>query len=318
MVKLEFKSEEILMSSNSAQIEATCPICSAQCASQVFRAKSPEKSGLITFTASGYSRGGRDLFKCMNCKLIFCSPLPDPRRLSDSYDQGEDFDFISQNHSRISTFAKALKKINPEIRSRVCEEVVDVGTASGAFLVALRQHGGRGLGIEPNGWLVEHARTVYNVNVVKGDTAFLETLESAIRTVSMWDVLEHLPNPKEVADLLQRKIACGGHLLLSLPDTGSMSFKLLKFSWPMHLDVHLLYYNKSSLNALLVPRGFQLVESRKYTQELSLGYILLRALRMTSDIPKEKALYKVLMSGLMQKVTIRYSIGQRFYLYKKV
>jgi hypothetical protein len=134
----------------------------------------------------------------------------------------------------------------------------------------------------------------------------------------MWDVLEHLPNPREVTDLLQRKIAPGGYLLLTLPDTGSMSFKLLKFSWPMHLDVHLLYYNKSSLDALLSPRGFRLVESRKYVQKLSLGYVLLRAFRMISEIPSEKVRYRVLMSRLMQKVTIRYSIGQKFYLYKKV
>ena len=87
----------------------------------------------------------------------------------------------------------------------------------------------------------------------------LKNYKQELKGITLWDVLEHLPDPLYAIKIIAEKIPNNGFLVLSLPNTNSLSKKLLRWNWPMHLDVHLTYFNDDSICNLLEKFDFKLV-----------------------------------------------------------
>ena len=85
----------------------------------------------------------------------------------------------------------------------------------------------------------------------------------------------------------------------------------------MHLDVHLFYFNKKSLNSLFQSCGFKLMYESKYPQKLSLGYLLFRVLKIVfPEVDESRINY--LTRGFLNLIPIKYSVGQRVFAFEKL
>jgi hypothetical protein len=132
--------------------------------------------------------------------------------------------------------------------------------------------------------------------------------------VSLWDVLEHLSDPYAELKSLSSRLKSKSLVIISLPSTDSKSFKLLKWQWPMHLNVHLYYFNKKSLDRLFSSCGFKMIYNAKYGQRLSLGYLIHRAVILL--FPNMS--FNFYKSNILNRIPISYSVGQRIYLFEKL
>jgi len=90
----------------------------------------------------------------------------------------------------------------------------------------------------------------------------------------------------------------------------------MRWSWPMHLDVHLLYFNSISIEKLLEKYNYQLVSKKTNRQTLSFGYILTRVLKQLKVINPNKKVTELLLNGWPSKLKITYSIGQTIFLFQ--
>jgi 2-polyprenyl-3-methyl-5-hydroxy-6-metoxy-1,4-benzoquinol methylase len=292
-----------------------CPACDGNRLTQAFQKNNEVE--IIKMHASGFSRGNRNLFRCDTCELIFCDPMPAFDILEENYAIDSDPEFVSQNSSRILTFKKHLKWLEQEMKlDKQSDQILDIGSAGGAFLEAARQLNISAVGLEINPWLVNWGISNYKINLKVGNIEGILANTNKYKAISLWDVLEHLPNPQASLKIITSKIEKKGYLILSLPNTDSVSFKLMRWSWPMHLDVHLLYFNSISIEKLLEKYNYQLVSKKTNRQTLSFGYILTRVLKQLKMINPNKKVTELLLNGWPSKLKITYSIGQTIFLFQ--
>ena len=89
--------------------------------------------------------------------------------------------------------------------------------------------------------------------------------------MTLWDVLEHTPDPKSEVREAHRLLNDEGLLVINYPDIGSWIARVMGRSWVFLLDVHLYYFTRATIRKLLEDAGFEVVRIRPHFQRLALG-----------------------------------------------
>ena len=169
--------------------------------------------------------------------------------------------------------------------------------------------------MEPNKWLVVEAKKNFkNINI------YSTTLQNFAKKkkyemITYWDVFEHLTDINNEIFHIKNFLKKDCYLVLNIPDYGSVFRKVLRFHWPFFLDVHLYYFNKSSIELFMKNNQFELVEVIKHFQILKLGYILERA---SNIFPFIKFFSFIVKICNLENLKIKYNIGQNIYIFRKI
>jgi len=256
------------------------------------------------------------LVRCDQCGLVYVNPRIEARVLVDSYVNAADPRFVSQNPERIATFKRVLQgvccrfQIKPSLECRI----LDVGCAAGAFPKAASELGFSVVGVEPSAWLAEYGRREYDVDIRQGVLEPGIFPPTSFEIVSMWDVIEHLPNPNGILLTIRDLLQDEGLLIINYPDVGSLASRLLGKRWPFWLSVHLTYYTRKTIVRQLQRAGFDVLEMRPHWQALKLSYVLLRASQYLSLF---SALRKFADTIGIGKHPIVYNMGQTLVVARK-
>lgn len=287
----------------------TCNLCDADDFSVIYPASyenaQPDEI-METFRSSGDEILVDQLVACRKCGLQYLTPRLKSDLIIRGYGEGTDEAFISQNAARERTFAKSLdliEKIMPE-KGRL----LDIGTAAGAFIGVANQRGWEVTGCEPNRWMAEWGSHHYGINIQPGTIFDMDLPESEFDVVTLWDVLEHTPDPKKVLNECYRILKPGGLLIVNYPDIHSAVARLMGRRWVFLLSVHLYYFTPDTIRAMVTAAGFKVQRFKKHWQSLELGYILFR---MQPYIPWLSKLGTKIVEALrIQNVQIPYWMGQ--------
>jgi len=269
---------------------------------------------LNTFRSSGDEVLLDRLVRCKNCSLQYLNPRLKADVVLEGYGAGSDETFISQAAGREHTFAKSLKfieKFHPQ-RGRL----LDVGTAGGSFLAVTKQAGWDVAGCEPNRWLCEWGNEHYGLKIVPGTIFDMKLPEAAFDVVTLWDVLEHTPDPKAVLKECVRVLKPGGLLVVNYPDIHSSIARLMGRRWVFLLSVHLYYFTSETLKAMLSQVGFRQLARRTHWQKLELGYILFRMEAYLGGYAR--FLGRVVKALRLSTLQIPYWMGQMLVISEKI
>ena len=132
--------------------------------------------------------------------------------------------------------------------------------------------------------------------------------------VTLWDVLEHTPDPKTEVRETHRLLKEDGLLVINYPDIGSWIARLMGRSWVFLLDVHLYYFTRATIRKLLEDAGFEIVRIRPHFQRLGCGYVL-RAQCRTSAHPRSR--WPPLPSLGLAEWQVPYWMGQTLVIARK-
>lgn len=257
-----------------APVPPACPLCGTGRLALRFPARGPagpRDASAYRCTSFGHRSHG-PIWACQDCGLLFQWPRPDPAALASAYAEVVDPLYMAERENRLLTFRRVLRHLGPGAGRRL----LDVGAYCGYFLEVARQGGFRAEGLELSRWAAEHARD-------QGFTMRSETLEERARggeryqVVTMWDVVEHFADPRAELAAAFRLLEPGGRLWLSTIDAGSLAARLLGGRWPWLMDMHLFYFDRSNLSALLEETGFRVLVRRSYTHTVSADYLLRKA-----------------------------------------
>lgn len=254
-----------------------CNLCGSTDLETVYDARADlERDHDLTdkFRASGDELLTQPLVRCRRCALLFVNPRIDTRAMLQGYAAGADPVYVSQMDARVRTFARTLRHIDRLRPAR--GRLLDVGTAAGAFLKAARDAGWDVTGIEPNAWLAEWGRTHYGVAIQVGSIDDVPLPAAHFDVVTLWDVIEHTPDPLHVLRRAHGLLAPGGLLIVNYPDIGSWIARLMGRRWPFLSSVHLYYFTRRTIRAILDRAGFDTVDIRPHLQRLELGYVISR------------------------------------------
>ncbi len=266
-----------------------------------------------TFRSSGDEVLLDQLVRCKNCGLQYLNPRLRTDVVIEGYSVGSDEIFISQAAGRERTFAKSLKHIERLRPHR--GRLLDVGTAGGSFLAVAKRAGWDGVGCEPNRWLCDWANQHYGLKIVPGTIFDMKLPDASFDVLTLWDVLEHTSDPKAVLAECSRVLKPGGILLVNYPDIHSLIARLMGRRWVFLLSVHLYYFTKQTLNAMLEQLSFRVLQRRQHWQSLELGYILFR---MEAYIkPVARLLGKIVKALRLEHLQFPYWMGQMLVIAEK-
>jgi 2-polyprenyl-3-methyl-5-hydroxy-6-metoxy-1,4-benzoquinol methylase len=246
--------------------------------------------------------------------LQYVSPRLKAQAVIEGYAEGADEQFVSQALGREITFRKCLDLIE-RAWSRTPGRLLDIGTGGGSFPHVAATRGWKAEGCEPNRWLCEWARQNYGLPIRPG-TVFEQNYPSrSFDVVTLWDVLEHTPDPRKELAEAHRLLAADGLLVVNYPDIGSWIARLMGNSWVFLLDVHLYYFTRSTIAKLLEDSGFHVATIRPHFQRLGLSYILHRATPYAGPLARTaRALVDMVGIGDRQ---VPYWMGQTLVIARK-
>ncbi len=144
-----------------------------------------------------------------------------------------------------------IKKYHPKARN-----ILDYGTATGEFLHYLSQKKIEVWGVEPNNKARKSANKLLN-NKVK---ASIEEINRNFDVISLWHVLEHLPQPDKVIEKLKTKLTPEGILIIAVPNFKSHDAQHYGSYWAAY-DVprHLWHFSPHAVNMLFDKYHMQVI-----------------------------------------------------------
>jgi len=186
------------------------------------------------------------------------TPQPTAEALPDYY---KSEDYISHTDSKRNLFENvyhvvrkiSLKQKLKFINKCISDEktLLDVGCGTGDFLQVAKQNKWKVSGIEPNA----QARTIANNktdNSVFEIDQLLKFQPASFNVITLWHVLEHLPNLEEHVQVFKKLLKPNGTLIIAVPNYKSYDAKYYKEFWAAY-DVprHLWHFNKKSISKLV-------------------------------------------------------------------
>lgn len=268
---------------------------------------------LNTFRSSGDEKLLDQLVRCKRCGLMYLNPRLQAGVIIEGYSAGSDETFVSQIEGREKTFAKSLKLIEQYKPSH--GRLLDIGTAGGSFMAVAKNTGWSVEGCEPNRWMCEWANKHYGLNIASGTVFDMKLQPESFDVVSLWDVLEHTPDPKSTLKECHRVLNPGGILVVNYPDIDSVVARLMGRRWVFLLSIHLYYFTTKTLSKMLKNLGFQVIKVRRHWQTLELGYILFRMEAYLRPVAKSLG-WLAKRLGLSQ-LQIPYWMGQMLVIAEK-
>lgn len=136
--------------------------------------------------------------------------------------------------------------------------LLDAGCGPGAFLLAARQQGWTVAGVEVSHFAARHAREEHGLDVWQGQVVAGQLGPGGYDAVTLWDVIEHLPDPAASLRAVHEALRPGGVLALSTGDIRSLAARATGAGWHLYnLPEHLWFFTRASLHRLLRAGGFR-------------------------------------------------------------
>jgi 2-polyprenyl-3-methyl-5-hydroxy-6-metoxy-1,4-benzoquinol methylase len=220
---------------------------------------------------------GYRIVECLDCGLRYVNPQPTNRELREFY-AGFDLESTWRGDGE-ENFDRAMRDF--VLRFRNSGSVLDVGSSRGNFLIAMRGAGFSVYGVEPSPKNSEFARSANEIDCYTGSIEeFLATpTRRNFDVVTILNVIEHVPDPKQVLMDLRELMVKDGLLILGVPDSrfhalvGKIRQKL-GFADPFWMNTrkhplvgfdppaHLCSFEPKTISQLTEKCGFQVLAIR--------------------------------------------------------
>ncbi len=255
-------------------------------------------------TYDGYGRH-HTIVQCRQCGLVYANPRLDNHDILDTYQAVEDPLYVEEREGRVLTFEHHLKPLERLTGPPNGRPLLDVGCYTGVFVEIAGRHGWDAWGVEPSRWAVEQARG-QGLRVVQGTLETAHLPEAYFDVVTMWDVIEHLADPRGVIDQVYRLLKPGGLLVVHTIDIESPFARLMGARWPWLMEMHIYYFSRHTLRAMLELCGFRVLSDRPQGRYLRLGYLMNRvgALMPLVGRPAEWLVTRLGLRGLAVPVNL--------------
>jgi SAM-dependent methyltransferase len=200
------------------------------------------------------------VIECACCSLRYTDPLPDIEELSASYNP----EYYAGCHApsfgagplRAMMRRRILRQRERALLNRPPGRILDVGCGSGDFLVALRDRGWEVYGTEFSETAAGLARA-RGITVANSAASLVEFPDGYFDAVTLWHVLEHLPEPLAGLTKIGRVLRPDGLLVVEVPNSASWSFRLCRQHWdPLKIPQHLQHFTPATLTRALALAGF--------------------------------------------------------------
>ena len=214
-------------------------------------------------------KGSLSLHRCLNCGTVFLGGysdgfVPELYAYYDKYanlGKEEAFDPI--------TGARCQDLLSWFSRFGIGREVLDVGCGLGQFVEVANRSGWIAEGLELSRGAVNFARR-QGLPVQELDFLSEEIKPNSYDLVTLFEVIEHIPNPAEFLQRAGEVVRPGGLVYLTTPNFASIDRFLLSQEWEIIHREHLSYFTARTLKALVENTiGFEILDFETRTVSIA-------------------------------------------------
>jgi SAM-dependent methyltransferase len=229
------------------------------------------------------TQNGLRVARCLNCGQRYVWPVPSESALTAIYDRNYYrgghgsvgfSDYAALTPARRRMFSRHLDRIDRLGRPG---RVLDVGCATGDFLLLARQRGWDALGVDPSA--AREQALAAGVRLVGRTIDDADVAPHSIDLITFWDVLEHLPDPVASLRRAGELLAPGGLVAATVPNAGSAIARLSGRRWFGYKTAgeHLQFFNAATIGRCFTAAGLEVVVRRPVAWSCTLGFLVDRA-----------------------------------------
>ncbi len=272
-----------------------------------------------------HSKNVLNIAYCGNCTLSYainsesCDALI---YLNDYSVWGESHEHVQTRigRAKLHHFQRIFNKICRHINPTKGKSLLDIGTGCGYMLDAAREIGIDGYGIEISEYAAKQASIKHPGHIVNGTLKTTNYDKEKFDMVSATDVLEHILEPVTFTHTVRKILKPHGHLLLTVPNIGSFTKRVMGKHWFHYKEEHVTYWNRKSLDFLMEQAGFKIVHLSLNMKYLNLTYYVhyikkypVPGFRFLSDI-----IFKTLPGFVLDKPFPNIITGEILLLARKI
>ena len=207
-----------------------------------------------------YEKNGLGIYKNNDTGLHFVHPQPSSDEIAAIYNK----DYFAKGN-KYAPSVKGIERpqlVNDKRRIKMIKHhvssgrLLDVGCAKGDFLGVAKDSGFEVSGVEVSEYAALEAKEKYGIPVEIGTLEQARFEEASFDIITLWDVIEHLPNPHDTISYVSRFLKPGGFFFVSTGDISSMYARTIGKHWHlMTPPEHLFFFTPDSISALLEEHG---------------------------------------------------------------
>ena len=212
------------------------------------------KKYFLTVKDYSVSKETFDLYHDEALDMLITHPQPSLENLGKYY---ESEDYISHTDNKRSLFEKlyhfiksiALKNKLNLINSLQFQKgkILDIGAGTGEFLSVAKNDGWQTIGVEPS----DKAKAIAKSKGVSFVEQTSELENQSFDVISMWHVLEHVPDLDKQIKELKRLLKPTGTLIIAVPNFKSFDAKHYgKFWAAFDVPIHFWHFSKTAIKML--------------------------------------------------------------------
>lgn len=211
-----------------------------------------------------FERDGFHIVECRSCGLVYVGEDPAAIDFDALYDEryytgGQDGVFADYLGQAPARRAAARRRLFGLRRLKRHGRLLDVGCAAGFFLVEAKAHF-QVRGVELSAFSSRFAREQFGLDVVTGTLHDAAFERASFDLVTLWDVIEHVPDPAAVLAEVGRVLAPDGRVVLTTGDIGSAYAQGCGVRWHLLTPPwHLYFFSRATLATLAARAGLRVV-----------------------------------------------------------
>ncbi len=221
-----------------------CPVCEQDTFSDLFKKKNEA------------------FVRCKKCSLVLINPRPVYENILQTYDDEYSRSYAKKADKKIKRSLRRIKLIKNDFKST--GRWLDVGCSAGFVVKAATDSGFDSYGVDVEAWGIKYGMETLGLeNISEGMLEEQEYPDNFFNVISLYDVIEHVPDLNALVGELKRILAKDGVIDIVTPDVGHWRTTKPLSNWKeIKPSEHLYYFDKNTLDLLMHKHGLVITKKR--------------------------------------------------------
>jgi 2-polyprenyl-3-methyl-5-hydroxy-6-metoxy-1,4-benzoquinol methylase len=209
-----------------------------------------------------FEKAGESFVRCARCSLMLINPPPAPADTAATYDERYSDGYIRKADKKLKRCRGWVRRL--QRRFVAAGRWLDVGCSAGFVVRAASDAGFEAYGVELEPAAVRYGREQLGLATLRCGTLEAQAYATgSFDVISLYDVIEHVPDLNQLVDELHRLLSSSGVVEIRTPNVAHWRNPRDLSTWKeVKPSEHLYYFDAATLTRLFQAHGFVLAHKR--------------------------------------------------------